>query len=65
MSVSKKKKRAYINNKLDLEKEGLMRFLFMSIFFSFLTLVGCSQGDQEKEEMEKIVQLEEEKGSIE
>ncbi|MES2198711.1 MAG: hypothetical protein V4489_00890 [Chlamydiota bacterium] len=42
-----------------------MRFLFMSIFFSFLTLVGCSQGDQEKEEMEKIVQLEEEKGSIE
>ena len=40
-----------------------MRFLIMSIFFSCFTLVGCSQGgDQEDEEMEKIVQLEENEG---
>ena len=39
-----------------------MRFLFMSIFFSCFALMGCSQGDQEEEEMEKIVQLEENEG---
>lgn len=39
-----------------------MRFLIMSIFFSCVTLVGCSQGEQEDEEMEKIVQLEEDEG---
>lgn len=42
-----------------------MRFLFMSSFVACITLFGCSQGDQEKEEMEKIVQLEEENEAIE
>ena len=37
-----------------------MRILSISIFFSCLALMGCEQGDQEKEEMEKIVKLEEE-----
>lgn len=38
-----------------------MRFLLMGTFFLSLSLVGCSGGDQEQEEMEKIVQLGEEK----
>lgn len=38
-----------------------MRFLFVGVFFLSLGLMGCSEGDQEKEEMEKIVQLGEEK----